>query len=60
VRGEEFNPAEAITFSSGHDDHASMVLMPPLVRAYKECAANVKVDATALERPAYEDVAADE
>jgi DNA-binding transcriptional LysR family regulator len=59
VRGEEFNPARSQQhFRVAMTDHASMVLMPPLVARIRTAAANVKVDASAWNGRAYEDVAA--
>ena len=59
VRGEEFNPARSQEhFRVAMTDRASMVLMPPLVERIRNAAANVKVDASAWNGRAYEDVAA--
>ena len=59
VRGEGFDPARSQErFRVAMTDHASMVLMPPLMERIRAAAANVEVRASAWNDRVYEDVAA--
>jgi DNA-binding transcriptional LysR family regulator len=59
VRGEEFDPASSqARFRVAMTDHASMVLMPPIVERVRIVAASIRIDASAWNDRVYEDVAA--
>ncbi len=59
VRGEDFDPRRSEErFRVAMTDHASMVLMPPLMEHMRTAAGNVRVDASAWHDRVYEDVAA--
>ena len=59
LRGEEFDPARSQErFRVAVTDHASIVLMPPLVEQIRTIAANVIVDASAWNDRVYEGIAA--
>jgi DNA-binding transcriptional LysR family regulator len=59
VRGEEFDPARSRErFRVAVTDHASLVLMPPLVKLLRTEAPNVTVDASAWNDRVYEGTAA--
>jgi DNA-binding transcriptional LysR family regulator len=59
VRGEDFDPRRSEErFRVAMTDHASMVLMPPLMERMRTAACNVRVDASAWHDRVYEDVAA--
>src|SRR5256712_4699675 len=59
VRGEEFDPARSQErFRVAMTDHASMILMPPVVERIRTAAANVKIEASAWNDRIYEDIAA--
>jgi len=59
VRGEEFDPARSEErFRVALTDHASTILLPPLVRAIREAAPRIKLEVSVWRTRAYEDVAA--
>jgi DNA-binding transcriptional LysR family regulator len=59
VRGEDFNPARSQErFRVAMTDHASMVLMPPLMERIRSGASNVTVDVYAWHDRSYDNVAA--
>ncbi len=59
VRGEDFDPAlSQERFRVAMTDHASMVLMPPLMERMRTAASNVRVDACAWHDGVYQDTAA--
>jgi DNA-binding transcriptional LysR family regulator len=59
VRGEDFDPAHSQErFRIAMTDHASMVLMPPLIERVRGAAANLKVDVSVWNDRSYEDSAA--
>jgi DNA-binding transcriptional LysR family regulator len=59
VSGEDFDPARSRErFRVAMTDHASMVLMPPLMERVRAAASGVTVDASAWHDRVYEEVAA--
>jgi DNA-binding transcriptional LysR family regulator len=59
VRGEDFDPAESQErFRVAMTDHASMVLMPPLLERIRAAASSVTVEAYVWHDRVYEDVVA--
>jgi DNA-binding transcriptional LysR family regulator len=56
VRGGEFDPARSQDrFRMAVTDHASIVLIPPVMERIRSAAANVKIDASVWNDQAYED-----
>ena len=59
VRGEEFDPTRSEErFRVALTDHASTILLPPLVNAIRKAAPHIKLEVSAWRTRAYEDVAA--
>ncbi|HWC16530.1 MAG TPA: LysR family transcriptional regulator [Terriglobales bacterium] len=59
VRGEEFDPGRSgERFRLALTDHASTILLPPLVARIREAAPHVKLEVSAWRTQAYEDVVA--